>query len=220
MGGLVGDVEPSKNYWKYIRNICSKYDVHLIMDECYSGLGGSGKIYCCDWDKITPDFIFVAKALTAGYVPMSAVITKKKYFSKILKKFGRILHSTTNQGHSLGISAALAAQKIINRESLLNNVLKQGNYIRNILKDELSDHPFFYDVRGRGLRFSFEYNCKNKNAFGAELTRIMLEKHNVFINAKWHRVCFTPGYIITRNQCDYVLDNLIIEFKKLALKWR
>ena len=116
MGGLVGDVPPVKNYWKYIRKICDKYNVHLILDECYCGLGASGKIYCCDYDKVTPDFIFVGKTLTAGHIPLSAVITKRKFRQKIIKKFSRVLHSTTFQGHSLGISAALSAQKIIHQK--------------------------------------------------------------------------------------------------------
>ena len=115
MGGLVGDVPPVKNYWKYIRKNLYKYNVHLILDECYCGLGASGKIYCCDYDKVTPDFIFVAKTLTAGHIPLSAVITKKKFREKIIAKFGRVLHSTTFQGHSLGIAAGLSAQKIIHK---------------------------------------------------------------------------------------------------------
>ena len=100
MGGLIGDVPPAKNYWKYIRNICDKYNVHLILDECWAGLGSSGKYYCCDWDNITPDFIFVAKILTSGYIPLSAVITKKKFAAKIYNKFERLLHGSTFQGLS------------------------------------------------------------------------------------------------------------------------
>ena len=50
---------------------------------------------------------------------MSAVITRKKYEQKILDKFGRVLHSTTNQGHSLGIAASLACQKIITKKKTL-----------------------------------------------------------------------------------------------------
>ena len=63
MGGLIGDVPPAPNYWKYIREVCSRYDVHLILDEVYCGTGTTGKIYCCDWDEITPDFIFIGKHL-------------------------------------------------------------------------------------------------------------------------------------------------------------
>ena len=61
MGSLVGDVPPAKNYWRYIRNICNKYDVHLIIDECYCGTGTSGKYLCIDYDQISPDFLFISK---------------------------------------------------------------------------------------------------------------------------------------------------------------
>jgi adenosylmethionine-8-amino-7-oxononanoate aminotransferase len=220
MGGLVGDVPPVKNYWKYIRKICDKYNVHLILDECYCGLGASGKIYCCDYDKVTPDFIFVGKTLTAGHIPLSAVITKRKFRQKIIKKFSRVLHSTTFQGHSLGISAALSAQKIIHQKNMLQNINNNGNYLKKVLLDELKNHDFFFDVRGRGLRLSFEYNCNNKNKFGNILSNKMLEKYNILINAKWHRVCLTPAYIITKSQCDFVLDKLIKEFKNLSNSWK
>ncbi len=219
MGGLVGDVEPTKNYWRYIRKVCNKYDIHLILDECYCGLGASGKIYCCDWDKITPDFIFVAKTLAAGYAPLSAVITKSEYGSTIKEKFGSIPHGTTYQGHSASVAAALSAQKIIHNQSLLNNVNKMGNFMMSTIKSELNNHEFYYDVRGRGLRFSFEYKCKNQNGFGEKLTELMLNKHNIFISGKWHRVCFTPAYVINMKQCEFVLDSFIKEFKLLASKW-
>ena len=63
LGGLVGDVPPTKNYWKEIRRICDKYDVHLIVDEVWCGCGVSGKNFCIDWDQITPDFIFLERLL-------------------------------------------------------------------------------------------------------------------------------------------------------------
>ena len=193
--------------------------MHLILDECYCGLGASGKIYCCDYDKVTPDFIFVAKTLTAGHIPLSAVITKK-FREKIIAKFGRVLHSTTFQGHSLGIAAGLSVQKIIHKNKILQNINNMGNYLKKNLLNELKNHDFFFDVRGRGLRLSFEYNCINKNKFGITLSNKMLEKHNILINAKWHRVCFTPAYIITKSQCDFVLDKLIKEFKILSNSWK
>jgi adenosylmethionine-8-amino-7-oxononanoate aminotransferase len=218
MGGLIGDVCPVGNYWQLIRKICNKYNVHLILDECYCGLGSSGKIYCCDYDKVTPDFITVAKCLTAGYAPLSAVITKSKFEKQIKKKFGSILHSTTNQGHSLGVAAALEVQKIIHSDKILNNINLMGNYMRNTLVDSLKGHNFFRDVRGRGLRFSFEYNCKNQNEFGQEVSQNMLEKHNIYIDGKWHRFHFTPAFIIKKKECDMILESLIKEFLLVSKK--
>ena len=56
----------SKYYWKKIRLICDKYDVHLILDEVWCGTGTTGKIYCCDWDEVSPDFLFSGDGL--GFV--------------------------------------------------------------------------------------------------------------------------------------------------------
>ena len=77
----------------------------------------------------------------------------------------------------------------------------------------------FFDVRGRGLRFSFEYRCKNKNQFGLKLKEIMFKKHHILISGKWHRVCFTPALIINKEQSDLVLDKFVEEFKKLSKSW-
>ena len=64
-----------------------------------------------------------------------------------------------------------------------------------------------------------EYDCKHKNEFGKELTQNMLTKHNILIDAKWHRVCITPGVIITKKETDLFLENLINEFNLLSKKF-
>ncbi len=219
MGGLIGDVPPAPNYWKYIREVCNKYDVHLILDEVYCGTGTSGKIYCCDWDRVTPDFIFIGKTLAAGYAPMNAVITSNKIYDVIKKVQGRLQHTTTHQAYSLGVAAALAVQKIIHQDEFLNHVNQLGAYFRSTLQNELGEHPFFFDVRGRGLRFSLEYKCGDQHQFGQALERAMREKHNILISGKWHRVCFTPALIMSKAEADEVLGCFIREFKEVGRKW-
>lgn len=219
MGGLVGDVPPAPNYWKYIREVCTKYDVHLILDEVYCGTGTSGKIYCCDWDGVRPDFIFMGKTIAAGYGALSIVITSSKIEDVIKKIQGRLQHTTTYQAHSVSVAAALAVQQIVHNDDLLLHVRELGAYMRKVIVDELGNHPFFRDVRGRGLRFSFEYQCENQNDFGLELSKIMFEKHSILINGKWHRICFTPSLIMSQEQANTVLDALIFEFKRLANSW-
>lgn len=215
MGGLVGDVPPAPNYWRYIREVCDRYDVHLIMDEVYCGTGTSGKIYCCDWDNVVPDFIFIGKTLAAGYGALSAVITSSKMEDVIKKYQGRLQHTTTHQAHSLSVAAALAVQKIIHNQEFLAHVNATGEYMRAAIRDELGRLPIFRDVRGRGMRFSFEYKCENQNEFGANLSKNMLENHNILLNAKWHRVCFTPPLIMTKEQAGQVLEAMFVEVKNL-----
>jgi len=219
MGGLVGDVPPAPNYWRYIREVCSKYEVHLILDEVYCGTGSSGKIYCCDWDKVTPDFILISKTLAAGYGPLSAVVTSSEIEKVIKSVQGRLQHTTTNQAHSLSVAAAVAVQKIIHDDTLLTHINHIGNYMRQSLVKELGDHEFFRDVRGRGLRFSLEYQCERMNEFGGKLADILLQKHSILISGKWHRVSFTPAFIIEKKEADMVLDCFIEEFILLARQW-
>jgi adenosylmethionine-8-amino-7-oxononanoate aminotransferase len=216
MGGLVGDVPPAPTYWKHIRSVCDKYNVHLILDEVYCGTGSSGKVYCCDYDDVRPDFIFIGKTLAAGYGALSAVITSREVEDVIKKYQGRLQHTTTHQAHSLSVAAALAVQKIVHTDEFLAHVFQLGNYMRKTLTEELGGLPIYRDVRGRGLRFSFEYQTGNPNEFGSKLAAAVLEKHNILINAKWHRVCFTPGLLLSKAQADEVLDACIAEIKSLA----
>ena len=214
MGGLVGDVPPAPNYWKYIREVCTKYDVHLILDEVYCGTGTSGKVYCCDWDNVVPDFIFIGKTLAAGYGALSAVITSDKIENIIKNGQGRLQHTTTHQAHSLSVAAALAVQKIVHKDETLQHVYDLGEYMRNTLYSELKDLDIFRDIRGRGLRFSFEYQCKDDIKFAQKLTQNMLEKHNTYISAKWHRVSFTPPLILTYKEATQSMENFIKEVKE------
>ena len=175
MGSLVGDVPPAKNYWRYIRNICNKYDVHLIIDECYCGTGTSGKYLCIDYDQISPDFLFISKTLSAGYGALGAVLTNNSHYEKI-KKFGRFNHSTTMQGHSLSVAASLEVQNIVNKKMFLQKVASKGKYCRKVIYEELKNNRLLRDVRGRGLRFSVEHKSKNNDLFSKKLFSEMIKK--------------------------------------------
>ena len=219
MGGLVGDVPPAKNYWKKVRKICDKYDVHLILDEVWCGTGTTGKSFCIDYDGITPDFLFIGKTLAAGYSPVSAVITKRKITDYINTKLGAIQISTTHQGHSLGISAALGVQKIIQNEKFLNKVRKNGEYFRKTVYSELQGNSFFKNIRGRGLRNSLEYNCNNNHLFGQTLTDIAKNKFNLILSAKWHRVTFSQAINISTKDLDIIIDKFLSSYKYTQNNW-
>ena len=72
-----GHSQPTNKYWSRISDLCKKYDVHLILDEIYSGCGRSGEYFNFNNYNVSPDFVCIGKNFTAGYAPLSAVITKK-----------------------------------------------------------------------------------------------------------------------------------------------
>lgn len=219
MGGLVGDVPPAQNYWKYVREVCDRHDVHLIIDEVWCGTGTSGKVYCIDWDEVTPDFIFLGKTLGAGYVPISGVITSSRFEDTIKNGTGRVENSTTFQGHSLAVAAALGVQKVIHEDGFVEDVYRKGEIFRDFLEDNLGGHEFFRNVRGRGLRNSLEFDCENQHLFGLAVTARMSEEQNILINGKWHRFTFSNSMTISDEEILWSLEKFVDCFKSEALLW-
>ena len=113
----------------------------------------------------------------------------------------------------------LAVQKIVHRDETLDRVYRTGEHIRKTLHEELGDHEFFREVRGRGLNTAIEYACENHHLFSVKLARIMRDEHGILINAKWHRTTFTPAFIITDDETDLALEAYIQTFKKVAGDW-
>lgn len=218
-GGLVGDVPPVPKYWKLVREVCDKYGVHLILDEVWCGTGTSGKFYCIDWDYISPDFIFLGKTLGGGYAPISAVVTSAAFESIIKNGTGRIENSTTFQGHSVGVAAALAVQKQIRAEGFLREVCRKGEEFRKFLSQKLEHVDEFYNVRGRGLRNSLEYRISDQHLFGMELSNRMKDRHNILISGKWHRLTFSPALNVKDSDLELLGETLVIEFKNLISEW-
>lgn len=203
LGGLVGDVPPPIGYWSSVKEICNKHNIHLILDEVWCGTGLSGKYNCYEHDNIKPDFMFLGKSLGCGYIPLSAVLTTRRFFDVISNGSGRIETSCTFQGHSIAAAAALEVQKIIKAPGFLNSVNNKGKLLRERLKKNLSNQDSLFNIRGRGVRNSMEYKIDNQNLFGQYISKVMLEKHNILISGKWHRFNFSHAMNI---QDDLLID--------------
>ncbi len=219
LGSLRGDIPPAPEYWKNIRKVCDKYDVHIILDEIYCGSGRSGRIYCCDYDDFCPDFVCIGKGCAGGYAPISAVITKAHVEDVIAQGSGRIQLGHTFQGFSLGAAAMLAVQKQVHNDEMLKHVYENGKYVRDTIQSELGNHDFFRESRGRGLNSALEYDCIDTDMFSLKLHQTMKEDHSILINSKWHRTTFTLPFIMTREETDLVLDKFLNTFQKISSDW-
>lgn len=216
MGSLFGDVPPVPGYWRGIREVCDRHNVHLILDEVYCGLGRSGRIYCCSWDEITPDFVAVSKALGGGHAPLSAVILRGEVEDVIKAGQGRIHSGHTYQGYSLGCAAALAVQRRVHEQKMLSHIQALGERMRAALQTGLGTHPYFREVRGRGSMFALEYAAPDNHAFGLALHRLLVDKYDVLVSAKWHRISFSVPFILTFAEADRITGAVTEAFLRLA----
>jgi adenosylmethionine-8-amino-7-oxononanoate aminotransferase len=151
VGATLGAVPAVPGYFKLVREICDRHGILLILDEVMCGMGRTGTLHACEQEVIAPDLMAIAKGLGGGYAPIGAVLMQKKIFDAIAWGSGTFPHGHTYMGHPLACAAALAVQRVIRRDNLLQNVCRQGVYLSHRLKQRFANHPFVGDVRGRGL---------------------------------------------------------------------
>jgi adenosylmethionine-8-amino-7-oxononanoate aminotransferase len=142
-----------------MRAVCDKYGALFILDEVMSGIGRVGTLHAWEQEGVVPDIQTIGKGLGAGYAPVAGVLISEKVVNVLDKGTGVFRHGHTYQGHPVSCAAALAVQKIIQEEKLLENVRAMGALLESELKSRLSDHPFVGDIRGRGLFWGVCTSC-------------------------------------------------------------
>jgi hypothetical protein len=171
VGATLGAVPAVPGYFKRVREICDRHGVLLILDEVMCGMGRTGTLHACEQEGIAPDLMAIAKGLGGGYAPIGALLVREKIFETVAGGSGAFQHSHTYMGHPLACAAALAVQRVIRRDNLLDNVRRQGAYLSRRLKERFGNHPFVGDVRGRGLFQGLELvaNRDSKEPFDPKL---------------------------------------------------
>jgi adenosylmethionine-8-amino-7-oxononanoate aminotransferase len=151
VGATLGAVPAVPGYFKIVREICDRHGILLILDEVMCGIGRTGTLHACEQEGIAPDLMTIAKGLGGGYAPIGAVLVNGKIIDTIKAGSGFFQHGHTYLGHPLSCAAALAVQRVIQRDGLLANVREQGTHLTRRLRERFGNHPFVGDIRGRGL---------------------------------------------------------------------
>ena len=205
VGGATSGVQaPVDGYLQHIRKICDDYDILLILDEVMCGCGRTGTFLSCTQDEVVPDIVTLAKGLGAGYQPMAATLCSDSIYSVISEGSGTLIHGFTYMGHTIACAAALAVLNTIVEDGLLENVLKQGDYLISQLQEHLGSHPNVGDIRGRGLLVGIEFvadraskKALNPNySFHATLKRVSQQNG---------LLCYPAGGTIDGLHGDHVL---------------
>jgi adenosylmethionine-8-amino-7-oxononanoate aminotransferase len=158
MGGATqGCATAPPGYFKALRALCDTHGVLLVLDEVMCGMGRTGTLYACEQEGVAPDLVAIAKGLGAGYEPIGAVLLADRVFEAFRAGTGFFQHGHTYLAHPLACAAALAVQETIRDESLLDNVVRQGERLERRLRERFGNNPHVGDIRGRGLFWAIEY---------------------------------------------------------------
>jgi adenosylmethionine-8-amino-7-oxononanoate aminotransferase len=155
-GATAGVLTPVPGYFKAVREVCDRHGVLLILDEVMCGMGRTGTLHACEQEGVVPDLITVAKGLGGGYQPIGAVLAQRHVVQAMSRGSGFFQHGHTYLGHPVACAAALAVQKVIERDHLLAKVRDDGEFLGQALRDALGNHPHVGDIRGRGFFWGVE----------------------------------------------------------------
>ena len=207
--------------------LCRKYGTLLVADEVQCGLGRTGKWFAFQhWPGVEPDIICTAKALSGGYVPVGAVITKPRIMDCVFDSMERcVVHSNTFGQNDMAMAAALASLYVIESEKLVENSAKMGEYAMTRLREIAKDCPFVSDVRGKGLMFGIDFDRPkdsfklkmawdmlhklNFGVFGQMLVIPLLQKHRILTQVAGYHIeviKFLPPMTITQEDMDWFLS--------------
>ena len=223
VGATLGAVPAMPGYFKRVREICDRHGILLILDEVMCGMGRTGTLHACEQEGISPDIIAIAKGLGGGYAPIGALLIEEKIFNTLAEGSGAFLHSHTYMGHPLACAAALAVQRVIRRDKLLENVRRQGDYLSRRLKERFGNHPFVGDLRCRGLfqgieivsdrgtKAPFDPSCKlHARIKHQALTRglMIYPMGGTVDGTRGDHVLLAPPFIIDNGTIDAIVERL------------
>jgi adenosylmethionine-8-amino-7-oxononanoate aminotransferase len=171
VGATGGAIPPTPGYFRAVRKVCDQYGILLIADEVMCGMGRTGTLYAFEQEGVLPDLVTLGKGLGAGYQPIGAVLARTHVVRRLRDGSGAFQHGHTYMGHPVAAAAALAVQKVIQRDCLLGAVTVRGTVFKRMLRDAFGAHPHVGDIRGRGLLLGMELvrDRDSKEPFAPEL---------------------------------------------------
>lgn len=206
--GEGGYFVPPASFVQGVRKMCDEHGILLIFDEIQSGYGRTGKMWAGQNFGVTPDIMNLGKAI-AGGMPMSAVVSTHE----IVSRWHPGMHGGTFGGNPVAAAAALAVLDEFERQDVLSNVNKMGDYLGEKLKKLAADHPVVGDVRGIGLMRAIEFDHEDGTP-APELWQAIkakaLEHHMITLNCGVHGngMRFATALNVTADVLDEGVDIL------------
>ncbi|MET1116120.1 MAG: aminotransferase class III-fold pyridoxal phosphate-dependent enzyme, partial [Comamonas sp.] len=212
-----GVIVPPKTYFAKVQAVLRKYDILLVADEVICGFARTGNMFGSETFEMKPDMITCAKQLSAGYLPISALMVNETIYQAMVsqsQKIGTFGHGFTYSGHPVAAAVALETLKIYEEENVLEHVRSVIPHFQKRLH-ELGGHPLVGEVRGHGLLGAVELvvDRETKTPFAPELgmaqrVGVAALAHGVITRALGDTVNMCPPLIITPQEIDLLFDGI------------
>ncbi|MDX8380114.1 MAG: adenosylmethionine--8-amino-7-oxononanoate transaminase [Gallionella sp.] len=213
--GAAGMAMYHPTYLRHARQLCEKYEVHLIADEIAVGMGRTGTLFACEQGDITPDFLLISKGITGGYLPLSIVMTTDKIYHAFYddQTARGFLHSHSYTGNPLACRAALATLDIFKHNNVLSDNRHKAAYFNNLARP-LRALPEVKNWRNTGMIWAFEVETPHRD-FSQRCFEQGLQ-HELLLRPMGNTVYFMPPYIINEEEMNLMLTRTLNIIKTLT----
>ncbi len=229
--GAGGVIVPPATYFEKVQAVLRKHDVLFVADEVICGFHRTGNYWGSQTFGIQPDILVCAKALSASFLPISAVLLSEAVFQGICEgssTVGTFGHGFTYSGHPVPAAVAIETLKVYDEMDIGAHVGRVGPYMQAQLRERFAEHPLVGEVRGTGLIAGLELvadkathtNFAPGEKIGARIMKLG-EQHGVILRAMLGDVLgFSPPLIITKAEVDEMLDRLGRALEELTVQLR
>jgi 4-aminobutyrate--pyruvate transaminase len=229
--GAGGVILPPASYFPKIQAVLKKHDVLFVVDEVICGFWRTGSYWGSQTLGIEPDILVCAKALSASYLPISAVMINERVFQGIAEgssSIGTWGHGFTYSGHPVPAAVAIETLKIYDEMEIGKHVQQVGTHMQAELRRRFADHPLVGEVRGTGLIAGVELvadKATKKNFDPAQKVGIRLSKigeaNGVILRSMTNdSIGFSPPLIITEEEVDEMLNRFGKSLDEIAVTVR
>ncbi|MBI3862593.1 MAG: aspartate aminotransferase family protein [Planctomycetia bacterium] len=216
---------PRDDYLPGALELCRRHGAVFIADEVQTGLGRTGKMFACEHWGIEPDILITAKALSGGYVPAGAVLSKRWIHDKVFSSLERsVVHSSTFSENDLAMAAGLAMLHVLKTEKLVENAAALGDKLADGLRTVGRKYEMFCEVRGKGLLLGIAFRPPesvtlkmgwnllhklDRSLFCQAMLIPLLNEHRILAQVAGHHIDvikLIPALVITQDDVTHLVQ--------------
>jgi len=208
--GEGGIIVPPENFLPEVREICTKNNVLMILDEIQSGLGRTGKMFAFQHSNIQPDGLILGKALGGGFMPVSCFLASKE----VMQWLTPGSHGSTFGGNPLAAAIGKKSLELLEEENLIENSRVLGDFFKDALINIKS--KVIKEVRGKGLWIGVVIDPNYVS--GKDLSKLLLKEGILCKETHETVIRFAPPLVITKEEIEWALEIITAALTQIEKK--
>jgi len=170
--GAAGMIVMPEGFLSGVRELCTKYNVLMIVDEVATGFGRTGKMFACEHEGVQPDLMAAGKGITGGYLPIAVTFTTEEIYKAFYDDYSTLktfFHGHSYTGNQLGCAVAIENLRLFEQDQIVAQVSEKAEHLHKLLL-ELKDMPSVGDIRQLGFMCGIELvkSKETKESFSLE----------------------------------------------------